>query len=96
MSLFLLAALGPAALGAGELKCVGTGLSAEELLPRARVALDLAGTDRVGPAAAAGCVAITVRSSGTARLVSLILRGMHVPEGAAEIQVSQRPVNPGS
>jgi hypothetical protein len=96
VSLVLLAALGTAALGAGELKCVGTGLSGEELLPRARVALDLAGTDRVGPGAAPGCVAITVRSTGTARLVKLILRGMRVPEEAAEIRVSERPVSLGS
>jgi hypothetical protein len=96
VSLILLAALGPTALGAGELKCVGGGLSGEELLPRARVALDLAGTEQVSPGAAPGCVTIKVRTSGTARLVGLILRGMRVPEEAAEIQVSERPVSLGA
>jgi hypothetical protein len=96
MSLVLLAALATIAPGGGELKCVGTGLSGEELLPRARVALDLAGTEQVGPGVAPGCVAITVRTAGTARLVGLILRGVHVPEEAAEIRVSERPVTLGA
>lgn len=96
MSLILLAALATTALGAGEFKCHGSGLSGEELLPRARVALDLAGTEQVGPGVAPGCVAIKVRSPGTARLVGLILRGVHVPEEAAEIQVSERPVSLGA
>lgn len=96
MSLVLLAALGTSALGAGQLKCSPSGLSSEELLPRARVALDLAGTDRVGPGTFPGCVAVTVRSTGTARLVALILRGMRVPEEAAEIEVSERPVSLGA
>ena len=86
MTLALLAALG-AALGSGDLECHGNGLSTEELLPRARVALDLAGTEQVGAGSAPGCVAITVRSFGTARLVWLVLRGVNVPEEAAEIVV---------
>jgi hypothetical protein len=94
--LVLLAALGAAALGTGELKCVGSGPAGDELLPRARVALDLAGTERVGPGPAPGCVAIKVRSPGTARLVALILRGVHVPEEAVEIQVGEGPVGPGA
>lgn len=96
MSLVLLAALGATALGADDLKCRGSGLSGEELLPRARVALDLAGTEQVGPGIAPGCVAITVRSEGTARLVELILRGVRVPEEAAEIRVTERPVSLGA
>ena len=96
MSLLLLAALGTTTLGAGELKCRGSGLSGEELLPRARVALDLAGTEQVGPGVAPGCVAIKVRGMGTARLVGLILRGMRVPEEAAEIEVSERPASLGA
>jgi hypothetical protein len=95
VSLLLLAAL-HAAGGGAELKCTGTGLSRDELLPRARVALDLAGTEQVGPGMAPGCVAIRVRSAGTARLVMLILRGMHLPEDATEIQVSERPVSLGA
>ena len=96
MSLVLLTAVGAAALATGDLKCRERNFSSEALLPRARVALDLAGTEQVGPAVAPGCVAIRVRSAGTARLVMLILRGMHVPEDAAEIQVSERPVSPGA
>jgi hypothetical protein len=94
--LVLIAALGAAALGTGELKCVGSGLSREELLPRVRAVLDLAGTDQVGPGSAPGCVAIRVRTPGTARLVTLILRAVHVPQEAAEIQVSERPVVSGA
>ena len=51
------------------------------------MALDLAGTEQVGPGSAPGCVAITVRSFGTARLVWLVLRGVNVPEEATEIVV---------
>jgi hypothetical protein len=96
VSLVLLAALGAAALGTGHLKCRESGLSGKALLPQARVALDLAGTEQVGPGVVPGCVAIRVRTAGTARLVRLILRGMHLPEDAAEIQVSERPVSSGA
>jgi hypothetical protein len=95
VSLVLLAALGTTALGAGDFKCAGSGLSDQELLPRARVALDLAGTEQVGAGSRPGCVAVTVRSTGTARLVELILRGMRVPEEAAEIRVTERPLSVG-
>ena len=91
MTLALLAALGAATLGGGEHKCNGSGLSTDELLPRARVALDLAGTEQVGPGSAPGCVAITVKSFGTARLVWLVLRGVDVPPQAAEIVVIKEP-----
>jgi hypothetical protein len=87
MTLALLTALGSAALGSSDFKCNGSGLSTDELLPRARVALDLAGTQQVGAGSAPGCVAITVRSFGTARLVWLVLRGVNVPEDATEILV---------
>jgi hypothetical protein len=96
VSLVLLAALGTTALGAADFKCVGSGLSSEELVPRARVTLGLAGTEQVGPGSVPGCVAVTVRSMGTARLVALILRGMQVPEDAAEIRVTERPVSIGA
>jgi hypothetical protein len=91
MTLAILAALATTALGNGDLKCNGSGLSTDELLPRARVALDLAGTEQVGPGSAPGCVAITVRSFGTARLVWLVLRGVDVPAEAAEIVVIKQP-----
>lgn len=90
MTLALLAALATAA-GNGDFKCNGSGLSTDELLPRARVALDLAGTEQVGPGSAPGCVAITVKSFGTARLVWLVLRGVDVPPQAAEIVVIKEP-----
>ena len=90
MTLALLAALGATALGSGDLKCNGSGVSTDESLPRARVALDLAGTQQVGPGSAPGCVAITVRSFGTARLVWLVLRGVNVPAEAAEIVVVEQ------
>lgn len=90
MTLALLAALATAA-GNGDFKCNGSGLSTDELLPRARVALDIAGTEQVGPGSAPGCVAITVKSFGTARLVWLVLRGVDVPPQAAEIVVIKEP-----
>lgn len=86
MTLVLLATLGAAALG-GDRTCTGTALSSDELLTRAHAALDLAGTMQVVPGSAPGCVAITVRSFGTARLVWLVLRGVNVPDEAAEIVV---------
>ncbi|HEU4955451.1 MAG TPA: hypothetical protein VFT28_12785 [Gemmatimonadales bacterium] len=91
MILALLAALASAAHGNGDVKCNGSGLSTDELLPRARVALELAGTEQVGPGSAPGCVAITVKSFGTARLVWLVLRGVDVPPEAAEIVVIKEP-----
>jgi hypothetical protein len=91
MTLALLAALATAAHGTGDFKCNGSGLSTEELLPRARVALDLAGTEQVGPGSAPGCVAITVKSFGTARLVWLVLRGVDVSPEATEIVVIKEP-----
>lgn len=76
-------------------KCTGTAGSPDELLSRARVALGLAGTERVGTGSRPGCVAIEVRTAGTARLVELVLRGVQVPADAVEIQVNERPVAVG-
>ncbi len=59
----------------------------EELLPRARTALGIAGTDQVALDPAAGCIAIQVRTSGTARLVKLLLRGLDVPRQAVDLRV---------
>jgi hypothetical protein len=59
----------------------------EQMLPSARVALDLPGTDQVAVDGASRCIAIQVRSTGTARLVKLVLRGMKVPREDTEIRV---------
>jgi hypothetical protein len=64
-----------------------------ELLPRASVALALAGTDEVAIDPNRHCIGIQVRSYGTARLVKLILRGMEVPRKAVELRVVEvKPV----
>lgn len=59
----------------------------EELLPRARVALDLPGTDQVGIDPANRCIAVQVRTAGTARLVKLLLRGLDVPREAVDLRI---------
>ena len=64
----------------------------EELLPRASVALGVAGTDRVAIDPDGHCIGVQVRTYGTARLVKLILRGVDVPRQAIELRVAE--VNP--
>jgi hypothetical protein len=65
----------------------------EELLPRANIALDLAGTDRVALDPTSHCIAVQVRTYGTARLVKLILRGVEVPRQVVELRVAEvKPV----
>ena len=59
----------------------------EDLLPRASVALALAGTDQVAIDPSRHCIGVQVRSHGTARLVKLILRGVEVPREAVELRV---------
>ncbi|HEX2219855.1 MAG TPA: hypothetical protein VHG35_13705 [Gemmatimonadales bacterium] len=59
----------------------------EQMLPRARVALDLAGTDEVTLDPADRCIDIQVRTSGTARLVKLVLRGVEVPRSTVNLRV---------
>jgi hypothetical protein len=59
----------------------------EELLPRASVALALAGTDEVAIDPNRHCIGIQVRTYGTARLVKLILRSLDVPRSAVELRV---------
>jgi hypothetical protein len=59
----------------------------EALLPRASVALALAGTDQVAIDPTRHCIGVQVRTSGTARLVKLILRGVEVPREAVEFRV---------
>jgi hypothetical protein len=66
----------------------------EEMLPRARTALGIAGTDQVTLDAAHRCIGIQVRSRGTARLVKLLLRGVEVPRGAVDLQVVAPPSAP--
>jgi hypothetical protein len=59
----------------------------EELLPRVRTALGIAGTDQVALDPAAGCIGVQVRTRGTARLVKLLLRGLDVPVQAVDLRV---------
>lgn len=68
----------------------------EEMLPRARVALDLPGTDQVAVDGASRCIGIQVRSKGTARLVKLVLRGVDVPREDADIRVVEPAAPPGA
>ena len=69
--------------------CSGqTGMPAlEDMLPRVSAALDLPGTDQVGIDPSSRCIAVQVRTSGTARLVKLLLRGLDVPRDAVELRV---------
>jgi hypothetical protein len=68
--------------------CSGeAGAALEELLPRVRVALDLAGTDEVAVDPSRRCIGVQVRTRGTARLVNLLLRGMDVPREAVDLRV---------
>ena len=59
----------------------------EEMLPRVRTALNLPGTDQVGIDPARRCIAVQVRTAGTARLVKLLLRGVDVPREAVDLRV---------
>ena len=68
----------------------------ESMLPGARVALDLPGTDQVAVDAATRCIAIQVRSKGTARLVKLVLRGMNVPREVADLRVVEPSLPAGA
>jgi hypothetical protein len=79
----------------GAKPCSGTAgvQELENLLPRASVALDLAGTDGVAIDSARRCIGIQVRTYGTARLVKLILRSLEVPRNAVELRVVEvKPV----
>ena len=66
----------------------------EELLPRVRIALDLAGTEQVGLDPTGRCIGVQVRTRGTARLVKLLLRGVDVPLEAVDLRVVE--VQPAS
>ena len=67
--------------------CSGAALALEELLPRARLALQLPGTDQVAIDPGRRCIGVQVRTHGTARLVKLLLRGVEVPRAAVEVRV---------
>ena len=66
----------------------------EEMLPRARAALDIPGTDQVSLDAGRRCIGIQVRTTGTARLVKLLLRAVEVPHEAVDLQVVAPPSAP--
>jgi hypothetical protein len=68
--------------------CTGTAAaSLEELLPRVRTTLHLAGTDQVAIDDGRRCIGVQVRTEGTARLVKLVLRGLEVPREAVDLRV---------
>ncbi|HEU4473193.1 MAG TPA: hypothetical protein VFR72_00075 [Gemmatimonadales bacterium] len=66
----------------------------EEMLPRARTALDIPGTDQVSLDAGRRCIGIQVRTTGTARLVKLLLRAVEVPREAVDLRVVAPPPAP--
>jgi len=82
--------------GAVRKPCAGlTAVAAlEEMLPRARAALDIPGTDQVSLDAGRRCIGIQVRTTGTARLVKLLLRAVEIPRGAVDLQVVAPPSAP--
>lgn len=68
----------------------------EEMLPRARVALDIPGTEQVALDPAGRCIGIQVRTQGTARLVKLLLRGVEIPHEAVDLRVVEPVPAPGA
>lgn len=92
MPALVLAALTGSLLAPTSMKCSGGSISTDELLSRARPALELAGTEQVSAGTQPGCITIAVRSAGTARLVELVLRGMKVPPQTVDFRVNERPV----
>lgn len=68
------------------------GVSAEDLLARAAIARKLAGTESVALDASRSCIDIAVRTTGTARLLELVLRGMAVPTEAVRFQLDSSAV----
>ncbi len=59
----------------------------EGMLPLARIALGIPGTDQVEVDPTGRCIGIQVRTAGTARLVKLLLRGVNVPREAVDLRV---------
>jgi hypothetical protein len=68
----------------------------EEMLPRARAALDIPGTEQVSLDPARRCIGIQVRTHGTARLVKLLLRGVKIPREAVDLRVVEPVPAPGA
>jgi hypothetical protein len=68
----------------------------EEMLPRARAALDIPGTEQVALDPALRCIGIQVRTQGTARLVKLLLRGVKIPREAVDLRVVEPVPAPGA
>jgi hypothetical protein len=68
----------------------------EEMLPRARAALDIPGTEQVSLDPAGRCIGIQVRTPGTARLVKLLLRGVEIPREAVDLRVVEPIPAPGA
>lgn len=88
------------ASGLGTLDKPCTGLTAapvlEEMLPRARAALDIPGTEQVALDPTRRCIGIQVRTQGTARLVKLLLRGVKIPRDAVDLRVVEPVPAPGA
>lgn len=78
--------------------CAGltTVAALEEMLPRARAALDIPGTEQVALDPASRCIGIQVRTQGTARLVKLLLRGVKIPREAVDLRVVEPVPPPGA
>ena len=68
----------------------------EEMLPRARAALDIPGTEQVSLDPARRCIDIQVRTQGTARLVKLLLRGVKIPREVVDLRVVEPVPAPGA
>jgi len=68
----------------------------EEMLPRARAALDIPGTEQVALDPTGRCIGIQVRTQGTARLVNLLLRGVEIPREAVDLRVVEPVPAPGA
>jgi hypothetical protein len=67
----------------------------EEMLPLARAALDIPGTEQVALDPTGRCIGIQVRTRGTARLVKLLLRGVEIPREAVDLRVVEPAPAPG-
>lgn len=68
----------------------------EGMLPLARVALRIPGTDQVAVDATGRCIGIQVRTHGTARLVKLLLRGVNIPREAVDLRVVETTPTQGA
>ena len=68
----------------------------EEMLPRARAALDIPGTEQVALDPTSRCIGIQVRTQGTARLVKLLLRGVKIPREVVDLRVVEPVPAPGA